>query len=56
MGDITTIERFNGYTLVDGVMMPSKYQLQSTIYSIEFDLQHQINQPVQEAAFRPAGL
>ncbi len=55
MGDITTIERFSGYALVDGVMMPARYLLQSSIYSFEFDLQHQINQPAEETAFRPAG-
>lgn len=55
-GTVTTVERFSNYSMNGGVMMPAKLQVQNTVFSMEFDLTHEINPPVEEKLFRPAGL
>ncbi|MFM8771336.1 MAG: M16 family metallopeptidase [Candidatus Kapaibacterium sp.] len=54
-GTITTTERFNGYSDNGGVKLPSKYLIQSIIYSLDFDQTHEVNATVEEKSFRPAG-
>ncbi|MBU3678630.1 MAG: insulinase family protein [Candidatus Kapabacteria bacterium] len=54
-GTVTTTERFNGYADNGGVKLPSKYLIQSIIYSLDFDQTHEVNAPIEESTFRPAG-
>lgn len=54
-GTITTTERFNGYADQGGVKLPSKYLIQSIIYSLDFDQSHEVNAAIEESTFRPAG-
>jgi hypothetical protein len=54
-GSVTTVERFSDYSPVAGVMLPSKLQIQNTLFSMEFDLKHEVNASVEDSTFRPAG-
>lgn len=54
-GSVTTVERFSDYVPVAGVMLPSKLQISNTLFSMEFDLKHEINASVEDSTFRPAG-
>jgi len=36
-------------------MLPSKLQIQNTLFSMEFDLKHEVNASVEDSTFRPAG-
>lgn len=54
-GSVTTVERFSDYAPVSGVMLPSKLQIQNTLFSMEFDLKHEVNASVEDSTFRPAG-
>lgn len=54
-GSVTTVERFSDYAPVAGVMLPSKLQIQNTLFSMEFDLKHEVNASVEDSMFRPAG-
>jgi zinc protease len=54
-GSVTTVERFSDYSPVAGVMLPSKFQIQNTLFSMEFDLKHEVNASVEDSMFRPAG-
>ncbi len=54
-GSVTTVERFSDYSPVAGVMLPSKLQIQNTLFSMEFDLKHEVNASVEDSTFRPVG-
>lgn len=54
-GTITTTERYSSYADVGGVKLPSKFLIQSMIYSLDFDQTHEVNGAVEESSFRPAG-
>ena len=55
-GDVTTIERYSDYSLQGGVQLPARYVIQNTIFSLEFDLTHEVNAAVEQSTFRPAGM
>lgn len=53
-GIISTIEKYENYSPVQGVQVPSLVKIQNSIYSISIEQKHVANTPIEDSTFKPA--